>query len=118
MVLRSTSGIVGLLHDSVVKGYDDRTVLRCVHLARICNEVMQVGLAQRNPARAGNTGSIGSHTAQCAALIAPNAGYRGLAGAFIDEQRLYLRSHLGAEPYHYEKRREEAEAIIKSGRII
>jgi hypothetical protein len=52
-------------------------------------------------------------------VISVNDGpdYRGLTGAFVHEQQLYLLIYLGAEPYYYEKRREEAESLIKSARI-
>jgi hypothetical protein len=49
--------------------------------------------------------------------VSDGPDYRGLTGAFIHEQQLYLLIYLGAEPYYYEKRLEEAEAIIKSARI-
>lgn len=43
--------------------------------------------------------------------------YRGVTGAFTHEQQLYLLMYFGAEPYYYEKRLSEAEALIKSARI-
>ena len=49
--------------------------------------------------------------------VSDGPDYRGLTGAFIHDQQLYLLIYLGAEPYYYEKRREEAEALIKSARI-
>lgn len=49
--------------------------------------------------------------------VSDGPDYRGLAGAFVHEQQLYLLIYLGAEPYYYEKRREDAEAIIRSARI-
>ena len=52
-----------------------------------------------------------------AVSVSDGPDYRGLAGAFIHEQQLYLLIYLGAEPYYYEKRLGEAEVIIKSARI-
>ncbi len=49
--------------------------------------------------------------------VSDGPDYRGLTGAFVHEQQLYLLIYLGAEPYYYEKRREEAEVLIKSARI-
>ena len=52
-------------------------------------------------------------------LVAVSDGpnYRGLVGAFVDAKRLYLLMYFGAEPYYFEKRREEAESLIKSARL-
>lgn len=52
-------------------------------------------------------------------LIAVSDGpnYRGLIGAFVDSDRLYLLMYFGAEPYYFDKRREEAESLIKSARL-
>ena len=49
--------------------------------------------------------------------VSDGPDYRGLTGAFIHEQQLYLLMYFGAQPYYYEKRLEEAEALIKSARI-
>jgi hypothetical protein len=52
-------------------------------------------------------------------LVAVSDGpnYRGLVGAFVDSDRLYLLMYFGAEPYYFDKRREEAESLIKSARL-
>jgi len=49
--------------------------------------------------------------------VSDGPDYRGLTGAFIHEQQLYLLMYFGAEPYYYEKHHDEAEALIKSARI-
>ncbi len=49
--------------------------------------------------------------------VSDGPDYRGLTGAFIHEKQLYLLMYFGAEPYYYEKRLDEAEALIKSARI-
>jgi hypothetical protein len=49
--------------------------------------------------------------------VSDGPDYRGLTGAFVHEQQLYLLMYFGAVPYYYEKDREEAEALIKSARI-
>ena len=48
--------------------------------------------------------------------VSDGPDYHGLTGAFVHEQQLYLLMYFGAQPYYYEKRREEAEALIKSAR--
>jgi len=49
--------------------------------------------------------------------VSDGPNYRGLTGAFIHEQQLFLVIYLGAEPHYYNKHRAEAEAIILSARI-
>jgi len=49
--------------------------------------------------------------------VSDGPDYRGVTGAFVHEQQLYLLMYFGAEPYYYEKYREEAESLIKSARI-
>lgn len=43
--------------------------------------------------------------------------YKGLAGSFIVDDRLYLMLYFGAEPYYFDKHRAEAEAIITGDRL-
>lgn len=43
--------------------------------------------------------------------------YRGVAGAFVASERLYLVCYLGAVPYYYEKHLQSALAIIKGVRV-
>lgn len=43
--------------------------------------------------------------------------YRGMAGGFVANDKLYLVIFLGAHPYYADKHRDAAEAIIKSARI-
>lgn len=42
--------------------------------------------------------------------------YRGLVGAFVSSDRLYVVIYLGADPHYFDKHRAEAEAIILSAR--
>ena len=49
--------------------------------------------------------------------VSDGPNYRGITGAFVHEQQLFLIIYLGAEPHYYSKHREEAEAIILSARI-
>ena len=49
--------------------------------------------------------------------VSDGPDYRGVTGAFVHEQQLYLLMYFGAEPYYFEKHREEAETLIKSARI-
>ena len=43
--------------------------------------------------------------------------YKGVTGAFIVAERLYLILYLAAEPYYYEKHLDEAMVIIKGARV-
>jgi hypothetical protein len=43
--------------------------------------------------------------------------YGGVAGAFINIDKLYLVIYLGAKPYYFDKHRNEALAIIKSATL-
>ena len=43
--------------------------------------------------------------------------YKGLAGAFIADQKLYVLIFLGADPYYYDKHLGEAQAVIASARL-
>lgn len=51
------------------------------------------------------------------ATVTESPGYRGLAGAFIAEEKLYVMYFLAATPYYYDKHIAEAEAVIKSATI-
>ncbi len=42
--------------------------------------------------------------------------YRGLVGAFVASEQLYVIIYLGADPHYFAKHRAEAEAIILSAR--
>jgi hypothetical protein len=44
--------------------------------------------------------------------------YRGVAGALIVNEKLYLTMFLGAEPYYYQKLLDEVLEIIKSARVV
>lgn len=48
------------------------------------------------------------------ATVTDSPKYRGIVGAFIADDKLYLMYFLGAVPHYYEKNVAEAEAIIKS----
>jgi hypothetical protein len=49
--------------------------------------------------------------------VSDGPNYRGFVGAFISEDKLYMLIYLAAQPFYYDKHREEAEAIIKGARI-
>lgn len=51
------------------------------------------------------------------ATVTESPEYKGLVGAFIANQKLYVMYFLGATPYYYDKYAAEAEAIIKSATI-
>ena len=51
------------------------------------------------------------------ATVTETPKYKGMAGAFIVEDKLYFMYFLGATPYYYAKYREQAEATIKSATL-
>ena len=51
------------------------------------------------------------------ATVTETPKYKGVAGAFVADEKLYFMYYLGATPYYYEKYRAEAERTIKSARL-
>ena len=51
------------------------------------------------------------------ATVTESPEYRGVVGAFIADEKLYVLYFLGATPYYYEKHVADATAIIQSARI-
>lgn len=51
------------------------------------------------------------------ATVTESPEYRGLVGAFIADDKLYVMYFLGATPYYYDKHIASAEAVIKSATI-
>lgn len=51
------------------------------------------------------------------AAVSDGPDYRGFVGAFINGERLYMLIYLAAEPFYFDKHRDDAESIIKSARI-
>jgi hypothetical protein len=51
------------------------------------------------------------------ATVTETPKYKGMAGAFIADEKLYFMYFLGATPYYYEKYREQAEVTIKSATL-
>ena len=49
--------------------------------------------------------------------VSDGPNYKGITGAFVVDERLYLIIYLGAEPYYYEKHLDEALVIIKGARV-
>lgn len=52
------------------------------------------------------------------AAVSESPNYRGVVGAFIAADRLYLMMFLGAEPHYYEKHLAAATATIESARLL
>lgn len=50
--------------------------------------------------------------------VSDGPDYKGFAGALVVTEKLYLIFFLGAEPYYYEKYRDEALKIIKNARVV
>jgi hypothetical protein len=51
------------------------------------------------------------------ATVTESPEYKGLVGAFIVDDQLYVLYFLGAMPYYYDRHIAEAEAVIKSATI-
>jgi hypothetical protein len=51
------------------------------------------------------------------ATVTESPEYRGVVGAFVADDKLYVIYFLGATPYYYEKHVAEATAVITSARI-
>jgi len=51
------------------------------------------------------------------ATVTESPEYRGMVGAFIADDRLYVLYFLGAVPYYYDKHIGAAEAVIKSASL-
>ena len=51
------------------------------------------------------------------ATVTETPKYKGIAGAFIADEKLYFVYYMGATPYYYEKDLARAEAIIKSATL-
>lgn len=49
--------------------------------------------------------------------VSDGPDYRGLAGAVVVDDRLYLLLYLAADPHYFDKHRAEAEALITSARL-
>ncbi|HZW58668.1 MAG TPA: hypothetical protein VFE85_00120 [Woeseiaceae bacterium] len=52
------------------------------------------------------------------AAVSERPDFRGLAGAFIAGNALYVVIYMAAEPYYYGKHLADAEAVIRSARIV
>jgi hypothetical protein len=52
------------------------------------------------------------------ATVTDSPDYRGMVGAFIVNDELYMMYYLAAEPYYFGKHQRAAEAIIKSADLI
>jgi len=50
-------------------------------------------------------------------VLSDGPNYNGVAGAFVENDYLYIILYLGASPYYYEKHLDEALATIKSARV-
>ena len=51
------------------------------------------------------------------ATVTDSPEYRGVVGAFVVDESLYILYFLGAVPHYYEKHLEEATAVIASATI-
>jgi len=50
--------------------------------------------------------------------VTDSPDYRGLAGAFVADGKLYLMMYIAADPYYYEKHRADAEALIAGAKRV
>lgn len=51
------------------------------------------------------------------AMVTESPSYKGIVGAFIVQEHLYILWFMAAEPYYYSKHVQKAEAIIRSARL-
>lgn len=49
--------------------------------------------------------------------VSDGPGYGGITGAFVADDKLYLIVYLGAQPYYFDKHRDEALAVIRGATI-
>lgn len=73
-----------------------------------------VGTANLRPHRYGDQNGI---LLDVDAALTDGPDYKGLAGAFIAEDRLYVMLYIAAVPYYYDRHLREAEAIIEGARL-
>ena len=59
-------------------------------------------------------GTHGGFMFDIEASVTESPDYRGMVGAFIDDEKLNLALFLAAEPAYYEKHAAEAESVIRS----
>jgi hypothetical protein len=52
------------------------------------------------------------------ARVTESPDYKGIVGAFIADDALYMIVFLAATPYYYNMLLDDAEALIKSGTLI
>ncbi len=52
-----------------------------------------------------------------AVTLSDGPGYKGVVGAFVFTEKLFLMLYLGAEPYYYEKHLDEALVVIKGAHV-
>ncbi len=51
------------------------------------------------------------------AVVTESPMYKGVVGAFIANDELYIMWYIGADPYYYDKHLSDAEAIIRSATL-
>ena len=51
------------------------------------------------------------------AIVTESPMYKGVVGAFIANDELYIMWYIGADPYYYDKHLSDAEAIIRSATL-
>jgi len=51
------------------------------------------------------------------AVVTESPMYKGVVGAFIASDELYIMWYIGADPYYYDKHLSDAEAVIKSATL-
>lgn len=51
------------------------------------------------------------------ATVTETPKYKGVAGAFVADEKLYFMYYIGATPYYHDKYREQAEATIMSATL-
>jgi len=62
-------------------------------------------------------GEYGGFMFDLAGAVSESPDYRGLAGAFVDEDELFLMIYLAADPNYFDKHKAEVETLIKSATL-
>jgi len=52
------------------------------------------------------------------ATVTESPAYKGMVGAFVAQEHLYIMWYFAAEPYYYDKHLSTAEDIIRSARLV
>lgn len=117
--------------EPILKAHDDDAALPRFKASMLPNELAEltesslvkllgegnvaVRTANLRPHRYGENGGI---LLDLEASVTDGPEYKGLAGAFVAANELYVLLYVAADPYYYGKHLAEAESIIKTAKLI